>query len=150
VPQSLARILFHIVFSTKDRETYLFDSIRDELHRYLGGAARHHDGALLKAGSIEDHIHLLVAAPRTMAPADLVRKLKASSSKWLEAQDPRLRGFAWQAGYGNFSVSPSHRRAVEAYLDRQREHHREVSFQDEYRRLLKRNGIAWDERYVWE
>ena len=150
MPQSLSSLLVHLVFSTKNREPWLLDSFRDELHAYLGGTISNHDGVLLKAGSVADHIHLLASHPRTMAPADFVKEIKVASSKWLKQRDRRCAGFHWQAGYGIFSISPSRREAVERYLARQAQHHRKVAFQDEYRRLLTKYGVAWDERCVWE
>jgi REP element-mobilizing transposase RayT len=150
MPQSLAQILVHLVFSTKDREPVLEDSIRIELHAYLGGIVANHEGALLKAGSVTDHIHLLIAHPRTCAPAKLVQEIKTGSSKWLKTKGERYAPFHWQNGYGIFSVSASHRATVEHYLDRQAEHHRTVSFQDEYRQLLRKYGVEWDELYVWD
>jgi putative transposase len=100
VPQSLSSRLVHLVFSTKDREPMIHDDIRDELHAYIGGIAADCAGILLCAGSVEDHIHLLVSHPRTMTPADLVKEIKIVSSKWIEARDKRLAAFHWQGGYG--------------------------------------------------
>jgi REP element-mobilizing transposase RayT len=150
MPQSLARLLAHIVFSTKNREAVLLDDIRDDLHAYIGGILENHEGALLKAGSVADHIHLLVAHPRTCAPADLVREVKTGSTNWLKAKATRYDGFHWQGGYGIFSISPSHRQALERYLGNQKEHHRKVTFQEEFRRLLNKYGVPFDERYVWD
>jgi putative transposase len=150
VPQSLAQLLAHVVFSTKNREPLLEDGIRRELHDYIGGVAKFHDGSLLKAGSVADHVHLLIALPRTLAPADLIQEIKTGSSKWLKTCGARYRAFHWQSGYGIFSVSPAHRTALESYIASQAEHHRTVSFQDEYRRLLRKYGIEYDERYVWD
>jgi putative transposase len=150
MPQSLASILVHLVFSTKNREPWLADAIRDELHAYIGGAVASTGGVLLRAGSVADHIHLLIAHPRTVSPADLVKEIKIGSSKWLKQRDPGLAGFHWQGGYGIFSISPGHRAAVEQYLAGQAEHHRKVSFQDEYRRMLSKYGVEWDEKYIWD
>ena len=150
MPQSLAQILVHLVFSTKNREAVLGDAIRDELHAYIGGIVENQKGTLLKAGSVGDHIHLLIAHPRTCAPSDLVQEIKTGSSKWLKTKDARYVGFHWQAGYGMFSISPTHRAAVEAYIANQSEHHRKVTFQEEYRRLLSIYGIEFDEHYVWD
>ncbi|MCH7228228.1 IS200/IS605 family transposase [Haloferula sp. A504] len=150
MPQSLAQILVHLVFSTKNREPVLDDDIRDELHAYIGGIVGNQKGTLLKAGSVADHIHLLVAHPRTCAPSDLVQEIKTGSSKWLKGKAPRYGGFHWQNGYGAFSISPSHRPALERYIANQAEHHRKITFQDEYRRLLEKYGIEFDERYVWD
>ncbi len=149
MPQSLAQMLVHLVFSTKNREPLLPDDIRDELHAYIGGIVENQKGTLRKAGSVADHIHLLVAHPRTCTPAELVQEIETGSSKWLKTKGARYADFHWQSGYGIFSISPSHRRTLEAYIANQAEHDRTVTFQDEYRRLLAKYGIALDERYVW-
>lgn len=150
MPQSLAQILVHLVFSTRRREPVLAEDLRDELHAYIGGIVANRKGTLLKAGSVADHIHLLLAHPRTCSPADLVEEIKTGSSKWLKTKSPRLMQFHWQGGYGVFSISPAHRPALERYIAGQAEHHRKVTFQEEYRRLLEKYGIEYDERYVWD
>jgi len=124
MPQSLSQILIHLVFSTKNRESWLGDDIRDELHAYIGGIVENKKGTLLKAGSVADHIHLLIAHPRTSAPSDLVQEIKTGSSKWLKTKGARYADFHWQSGYGIFSISPTHRRALEEYIANQAEHHR--------------------------
>jgi REP element-mobilizing transposase RayT len=148
--QSLAQILLHLVFSTKHREPLLEPPVRPQLSSYIGGIVRLHRGTLLCAGSAADHIHLLLVQPRTCSPAELVQEIKTGSSKWLKTHGARYSSFHWQNGYGVFSVSASHRSAVAAYLEQQEEHHRIVSFQEEYRELLRKNGIQYDERYVWD
>ena len=148
MPQSLSQILVHLVFSTKNRERVINDEIRDELHAYIGGIVGNLSGTLLKAGSVEDHIHLLIAHPRTSSPAQLVEAIKTGSSKWMKTKG--VTRFHWQNGYGAFSISPSHRAALEKYISNQREHHRTTTFEEEYRNLLKKYGIAFDERYVWD
>ena len=150
MPQSLAKVYLHVIFSTKNREPWLTDSVRDELHAYIGGTISNERGVLLNAGSVSDHIHLLISHPRTIAPANLVETIKTASSKWIKDRDRRFAGFHWQSGYGIFSISPSLRPALAKYIAGQAEHHRKVTFQDEYRRMLKKNGIEWDERYVWD
>jgi REP-associated tyrosine transposase len=150
MPQSLAQILVHFVFSTKNRERFLADGFRDDLHAYIGGILRQLSGALLAAGSVEDHIHLLVAHPRTASPAEVIEKVKTGSSIWIKKQAPSCASFHWQNGYGAFSISPSHRPGLEEYFAGQREHHRVVTFQDEYRRLLAKYEVGFDERYVWD
>lgn len=150
MPQSLACILVHVVFSTKNREPFLRDEERDSLHAFIGGVVRQMNGTLLDAASVSDHIHLLISHPRTAAPADLVQDIKAASSKWLKTQAPRYAPFHWQSGYGAFSVSPSHRKKLGAYFAAQKTHHQDESFQDEYRRLLHKYEIEYDERYVWD
>ncbi len=148
--QSLAQIMLHLVFSTKDREPILDDKIRDELHAYIGGIIANEKGTLLKCGSVPDHIHLLIILPRTISVADLVQEIKTGSSKWLKTKGHRYGNFHWQGGYGIFSISPSHRSALETYIGNQAEHHRKETFQDEYRRLLAKYKIEFDERYVWD
>ena len=150
MPQSLAQILVHVVFSTKNREPCLDDTSHAELHAYLGGIIGNLDGVLLKAGSVADHIHLLIAHPRTCAPAELVQDIKTSSSKWLKTKAAGYANFHWQGGYGIFSISPTHRPVVERYIANQAEHHRQVTFQDEYRRLLDKYNLQFDEHYVWD
>ncbi len=150
MPQSLAKILLHLVFSTKNREAMLSDDVRDELHAYIGGILENQKGTLLRAGSVADHIHLLIAHPRTCSPSDLVQEIKTGSSKWLKTKAARNATFHWQSGYGMFSISPGHRSALEKYIASQAEHHRTVTFQDEYRRLLKKYDVQYDERYVWD
>ncbi|MCC5839692.1 MAG: IS200/IS605 family transposase [Opitutales bacterium] len=150
MPQSLAQMLVHLVFSTKNRQPFIEDDLRDDLHGYIGGIINAHKGGLLKAGSVADHIHLLIAHPRTIAPADLVQAIKTGSSRWIKTKGSHYPEFSWQSGYGIFSISPSHRKAVEAYLANQTEHHRTVTFQEEYRRLLTRYEIPFDENYVWD
>ena len=150
MPQSLAKIFVHLVFSTKNREASLADDIRDELHAYIGGIVGNKNGALLKAGSMADHIHLLISHPRTCSPAELVEEIKTGSSKWLKTRDPQYANFHWQNGYGMFSASPSHCASLETYIANQAQHHRQTTFQDEYRRLLEKYEIKFDERYVWD
>jgi len=150
MPQSLAQILVHLVFSTKNREALLADDIRDELHAYIGGIVENQTGTLLKTGSVSDHIHLLIAHPRACAPSELLQEIKTGSSKWLKTKSARYAQFHCQGGYGIFSVSPSHRSVLEDYIRNQAEHHREVTFQEEYRRLLQKSGIKYDEGYVWD
>ena len=150
MPQSLANILVHLVFSTKERAPLLEDVWRDELHGYIGGIIRRCGGDLLAANSVADHIHLFFPLPRTITVGDLVKEIKTGATKWIHEKDPRLAEFHWQAGYGIFSISASHKKAVIQYIAGQQEHHRKVSFQDEYRRLLEKYAIQYDERYVWD
>ena len=103
----------------------------------------------LEIGGIEDHVHVLLGAPAVLSPAKIAQLLKGGSSAWIHEALPRMEGFGWQDGYGAFTVSKSNLPSVIAYIRGQREHHRTMSFQEEYRALLKRHGIEWDERYVW-
>jgi REP element-mobilizing transposase RayT len=148
--QSLANILVHLVFSTRDRTPWINDEWRDDLHAYIGGVIRRHGSNLLAAGSVEDHIHLLFPMPRTVSVSELVKEIKSGSSRWIHDAPTRPRDFYWQSGYGVFSLSPGHKEAALQYIASQREHHRTTSFQDEYRKLLVKYEIGYDEKYVWD
>jgi|SoiMethySBSTD1v2_1073268.scaffolds.fasta_scaffold927957_1 REP element-mobilizing transposase RayT len=148
--QSLARVLTHLIFSTKNRVRVLSPRIRSELHPYLAVVLREHRCPALQVGGIEDHVHLLFGLSRVTSLAEVVETVKTSSSKWIKGKGPDFRGFYWQAGYGAFSVSQSEADAVIDYIRCQEEHHKQMSFQEEYRRFLERYQIPYDERYVWD
>jgi putative transposase len=151
MPQSLAKILVHTVFSTKDRRPFLRDKIlRGELHRYLGGILTNLDCQPIVVGGVEDHVHLLCALSRTCEAAAMVKEVKRGSSLWLKTKGAELADFAWQNGYGIFSIGFSQLKVVRDYIAGQEEHHRTISFQDEFRQLLARYEIGFDERYVWD
>jgi REP element-mobilizing transposase RayT len=151
MPQSLAQIYLHIVYSTKDRRPYLqAKDLREELYRYLAGACRNLVTPALIIGGVADHVHFLVRLARTITVADLVKELKTESSKWIKTRDAELFDFHWQNGYGAFSISPAHVEPLRGYIGNQDEHHKQETFQDEFRRILRKNGIEFDERYVWD
>lgn len=151
MPQSLAKKLVHTVFSTKDRHPFLRDkSLRDELHRYLGGILANHDCQPLVVGGVEDHVHILSTLSRTCEAAEMVKEARRGSSLWLKTQNPNFHNFAWQNGYGIFSIGCSQVTAVRSYIAGQEKHHQRVSFQDEFREFLRRYEIEFDERYVWD
>src|SRR5688572_29034573 len=151
MPQSLAQVYLHVVFSTKHREMFLDDpALRTEMHKYLSGACKNLQCPALETGGVGDHVHILCRLSRTMSIADLVAELKRESSKWIKVRDPRQAQFHWQDGYGAFSISPSHVDALRQYIRDQEEHHRTEGFQDEFRRLLEKYEIEYDERYVWD
>jgi putative transposase len=143
-----ANLLTHIIFSTKDREPLITTAIRHDLLAYMGGILRELRGTLRAAGARLDHVHLLCSLPPALAVADAMRVVKTNSSLWLH-RDRRLRAFDWQTGYGAFSVSQSQAPAVVRYLRDQEKHHRRMTFQEEFIGFLKKNGIAYDERYIW-
>jgi REP element-mobilizing transposase RayT len=150
MPQSLAKILVHTVFSTKDRRPYLRDDgLREEMHRYLGGIVSNLDCQPIIVGGVEDHVHLLSALARTCSAAEMVKELKRGSSLWIKTKSPNLQDFSWQNGYGMFSIGFSQIPAVTQYIANQPEHHRRLTFQEEFRGLLERYQIEYDERYVW-
>jgi putative transposase len=150
MPQSLSRILVHLVFSTKNRERALTPAIQVELHPYLAGVLNGIDCLSLQVGGVEDHVHLFFGLSRTRTIADVVETVKTSSSKWIKTKGAALASFHWQAGYGAFSVSQSDATTVVAYVQDQAKHHHKMTFQDEYRRLLGRYQVAFDERSVWD
>jgi len=148
--QSLARILVHLIFGTKDRAPVLAPGVRPELQAYFVGILANLECPCMEVGCVADHAHILFVLHRTLSTADLVEEVKKGSSKWLKTRAAALRNFHWQNGYGAFSVSPSNEARVRAYILNQEEHHRKVTFQDEYRSFLRRHGVAFDERYVWD
>lgn len=149
--QSLARVLVHIVFSTRERRPFLdAPEFLRAAHACLNAICKRHDCPCIAIGGVADHVHLLCVQSRSVALADLLREIKRSSTNWLRQHSPSLKQFAWQAGYGAFSVSSTHRDIVEKYIAHQAEHHRRVSFQAELIRLLRKNGVSYDERYLWD
>ncbi len=148
MPSTHLSLHYHIVFSTKNRAPVIAESVRERLHAYLGGIVRNLNAVPEAIGGTADHVHLLLGMRATTPLADLVRDLKAVSSRWVH-EEMRVLEFAWQEGYGAFTVSPSQRDAVREYIIRQEEHHRRRSFQKEYVELLKRSGVAFDEQYLW-
>ena len=141
---------YHFTFSTKNRHPWIVQGIEERVWAYLGGIARKNKLKPIKIGGIEDHIHLLLGAPPTIAPAKIAQLLKGGSSAWTHEEFPELAAFAWQDGYGAFTVSKSAVCDVSAYIENQREHHRTQTYQEEYRALLDRHGIEYDERYLWD
>jgi putative transposase len=150
MPQSLAKIYVHLIFSTKNRERLLPDDLRPGFCAYFGGILRDLGCTAVEINSEPDHVHLLFLASRTETLSDVVRQLKTGSNLWLQEQRPEFHHFHWQNGYGAFSVSQSGVEEVREYIRLQREHHRVMTFQEEYRKFLARHEIEFDERYVWD
>jgi REP-associated tyrosine transposase len=150
VPQSLAKVIVHIVFSTKDRQPWFDPQVRPRIHAYLATICRDLGADLVHVGGAADHVHVVTTLPRTVSQAELVEKIKKSSSKWMKTLGARYQTFFWQRGYGAFSVGRRELEAVIKYVHAQDEHHRTRTFQEEYRELLRRNGVDFDERYVWD
>ena len=140
-------INLHVVFGTKNRQSVLHDELRVEVFAYIGGIARNREAVLLHSGGVEDHVHLLLGVPPKIAPSDLLREVKANSSRWLK-EDKQVHGFGWQDGFSVFSVSPSRIAATREYLDRQRVHHERVSFGRELCDMYDAHGLPYDERYL--
>jgi len=148
--RTLIEIYLHIVFSTKDRANIIHPEIEAELHRYMAGIVANLDSRCFAINGTENHIHTLVSLGKTMALSDLVREVKKGSTSWLKRQGAVSRAFSWQDGYGGFSVGRSDLPAVRQYIAAQKEHHRRVSYEEEFVTLLNEHAIAYDERYLWD
>jgi putative transposase len=148
--QSLSRVIVHIIFSTKNREPVLDTAIRPRMHAYLATIGRDNGCEVYRVGGVADHVHIATTLPRTLSQSELIELLKVHSSRWIKEQSALHSSFAWQRGYGAFSVSPSQLESVVHYIEAQDEHHKTMTFQEEYRRFLDKHGIAYDERYVWD
>ncbi len=148
--QSLVKNYLHIVFSTKHRQSLISPAIEPELHSYLGGILNNLECNPIKIGGYTDHIHVLCLLSKKIALMKLLEEMKSHSSKWIKTKDDRLKNFYWQDGYGAFSVNPSEVDVVIAYIENQHEHHKNKTFQDEYRAFLKKYKVDYDERYVWD
>ena len=145
---SYTNLLYHIVFSTKDRRPLITPEYELRLYDYIGGTIRSLGGICLELNGSEDHIHLLAKLRADRAVSDVLRDLKANASGWMHDVFPSLKGFSWQRGYGAFTVSHSNVNEVRRYIARQKEHHRKVSFRDEFIQFLNANGIKYDERFI--
>jgi putative transposase len=150
MPKSYTNLLYHIVFSTKERRPLITPGRQGELYEYIGGTIRGLGGISLAIGGIEDHLHLLAKLRPDKALADLLRDLKSNSSGWMHDAFPEAKDFAWQHGYGAFSVSTSQVPAVANYISNQERHHKKRSFRDEFIELLRVNKVEFDEKYLWK
>ena len=150
MPQSLSVVILHVIFSTKDHRAWLDPETRPKLHAYLATVARNLSCDAYCVGGVADHVHLAIRLARTVTIAALLEALKTASSKWLKTQSPALVEFAWQRGYGCFSVGPTDLAALRAYIDGQEKHHQTRTFQEEFRVFLKKYGVEFDEAYVWD
>ncbi len=150
MPHTFTHLLTHIIFSTKDRAPLLGPEVKSRLLDYMGGIIREVGGNPLGINGTADHVHLLVWLPATVSVAEAMRVLKTNSSRWVREAGISRRPFAWQAGYAAFSVSQSVAPEVQRYIAHQEEHHRKQSFKDELLSYLKKHGIEYDERYLWD
>ena len=149
MPQSLSNVLVHLTFSTKDRRPDIDGAVEAELHRYLGSVCGKLGCQSLGVGGTVDHVHICFRLSRTVTIAGLVEEVKKRSSKWIKTRGERYRLFTWQSGYGAFSIGQSSLEALQRYIATQKEHHRERDFQAEFRALVEKYGVEYDERYVW-
>jgi REP element-mobilizing transposase RayT len=144
-----ANLLFHCVFSTKERRPFLTADVRERLWPYLGGIARENKMKALTVNGTADHVHMLLSLPTTLTVAKAIQTIKAASSRWVSVTFPGQKHFEWQEGYGAFSIGVSQVDATIRYIAGQKEHHRQKSFQEEFLEFLKKHDIAYDPRYVW-
>ena len=149
MPQSLANILIHLIFSTNERYPFLTPDIRPELHAYAATVLKGLDSPAIVINSVDDHVHALMRLSKNHALCDVVQEIKTSTSKWVKTKGGNRAKFAWQNGYGAFSVSSSQVGSVHRYIAEQEMHHKKLTFQEEFRRFLTRHGVECDERYVW-
>jgi REP element-mobilizing transposase RayT len=151
MPQSLAAVWLHLIFSTKDRQPYFQQAeLRERVHSYLGGVVNGLGCHCLMVGGATDHVHLLLGMSRTLTIADVVRDTKRASSLWIKDADRACSDFEWQKGYGVFSISPSHLVPLTSYIRNQMAHHEGETFQVELVRTLQKYDCPYDERYLWE
>jgi len=148
--QTFAENINHLIFSTKHRRNMLSPGLRPELFAMMASVSEANRCHVYRVGGVEDHVHLAFRLHPTLALSNYVNILKTESSKWMKTQPEGLTDFAWQHGYGSFSLSRSHLAALCGYIDKQEEHHRKETFQDELRRICTLNGVELDERYAWD
>jgi putative transposase len=150
MPSTYTNLLYHIVFSTKDRTPLINPEFQEELYRYIGGIIRAEGGVQLEIGGTTDHLHILAKFKPAVSVSDMLAKIKANSSKWVNDHKMKMRKFAWQEGYAAFTVSESQVPIVREYIRNQEEHHRKQTYQEEFIVLLDRHGIEFDPRYIWD
>ena len=150
MPQSYTNLIYHIVFSTKNRQPLITDDVKTRLYEYIGGTIRKQGGIALAINGMSDHVHVLAKLRPDKAVSAVLRDLKANSSGWMHDVFPELKDFSWQNGYGAFTVSASQIEKVKEYIANQEEHHRKIgSFRDEFIKLLRANKIEFDEKYLF-
>jgi putative transposase len=148
--QTLIKNYIHIVFGTKNQQNFINDEIEDDLFAYLGGICNSLDCIPIKVGGYRNHVHILCSLSKKIALAKLLEIVKANSSKWIKTKGEPFQDFYWQNGYGSFSVNPSQLQRVVDYIANQKQHHEKRSFKEEYRIILKKYDIEYDEKYVWD
>ena len=147
--QSLSKMYIHIVFHTKYNQDLIKTDVENELYAYLGGILKENKSVPIAINGIEDHVHILCIMSKNIALADLLEELKRNSSRWIKTKGADYSDFAWQGGYGGFSVSQSKVDVVKRYIENQKEHHKTETFKEEYIRFLKEYGIDYNEDYLW-
>lgn len=147
---TFTNLLYHLIFSTKHRLPSIVADLQPNLYEYMGGILRGEDGILLEIGGMADHVHLFVKFKPAKSVSEMLKIVKSKSSKWVNEEQSPSRRFSWQEGYAAFSVSESQAASVRRYIRNQKAHHARQSYQDEFRAMLDRHGVAYDERYLWD
>jgi putative transposase len=150
MPSTYTNLLYHIIFSTKERRPFINPKLLAELHPYVGRIIRDLKGEPIEIGGVEDHIHVLAKLPATSALSDALREIKSNSTKWAGERQDLVRTFAWQTGYAAFTVSKSQVVMVRKYIRNQEQHHRRKTFKQELVSLLDKHEIEYDRRYLWD
>ena len=150
MPSTFTNLLYHITFSTKQRVPLITNDFQEELYKYIGGIIRAEGGTQLEIGGIADHVHLLVKFKPSVTVSEMLNRIKANSSKWVNENNKSKQRFSWQEGYGAFSVSESQVSVVREYIQNQEVHHRKQTFQEEFIAILERHGVEYDPRYLWD
>lgn len=148
--QSLSLVIIHLIFSTKQRQPFIDREVQPELHAYLATVARNIGCEAYQVGGVKDHVHFAIRLSRTVTIAALAQELKTSSSPWIKTKSSQLSGFAWQKGYGCFSVGPRDLEALRRYIREQERHHQQRTFQDAFRMFLEKYQVTYDEAYAWD
>ena len=149
MPQSLSKIYVHITFSTKNRQPFIDDSIKQDVWTYIGGICKNLECNPVRIGGYHDHVHICCLLSKNVAPVKLLKEIKMETSRWIKRNGNQYANFYWQEGYGIFSVSSSNVEKVIEYIDNQAEHHKKRTFQEEFLAFLKRYNVEYDERYLW-
>ena len=150
MPQSLAKLIVHVIFSTKNRADLITPTVEPDLFGYMSGLISNNQSRLIAANGTANHVHLLVSLGKTIALSELIGDIKRDSSKWLKTQSRNFQDFRWQEGYGAFSVGQTEIEKVTAYIARQKDRHAQTSFENELRHFLDKYSVSYDERYVWD
>ncbi len=150
MPQSLSKVYLHLTFRTKNSEALIDEAIESDLFEYLGGVCKGMECNPLRVGGTSDHVHILCTLSRSVTQADLLEVLKKKSSKWIKTKGEKYKHFYWQHGYGVFSVNPTETDVVAAYIENQKEHHRTKTYKEELLAFLRKYGVDYDERYLWD
>lgn len=148
--QSLSDIILHTVFSTKGRQPWIHSAVEEELYRYICGLCRNLNCPVIKINGVEDHVHILLHLERTISVSKLISEMKSNSSRWIKTKGIQYSQFAWQGGFGAFSVSRQSLEGAIKYLSSQKEHHKTVTFKEELLTMLRRAKISYDEKYLWD